>query len=86
MYSEPNRIAQYFPAPKVEQRPQSVADVLLQKAWSAKIELLRFEDDDGSDCSCEVEIRSTIDADDINVLAALLAEFRKPRGGEAVAQ
>ena len=74
-----NRLEPFFP-PR-----ESVADKLLTNAWACKIELLRFSDDDGSDCSCEVEIRSTIEGKPDDVLAAILAEFRTPRGEAGVA-
>ena len=80
MYSEPNRIRDYLPEPR-----QTIGDLLLLKAWACKIELCRFEDDDGSEeTSCQIEIRSTLEGEHADVLAGLLAQFRA--GGEGVAQ
>lgn len=77
----PNRLAKFFPVEPPEPPRQSTADKLLCGAWSAKISLLRFEDDDGeTETSCEVEIKSTIEGEPAALLADLLAQFRTPRG------
>jgi hypothetical protein len=86
-----NRLPVSFQPPPAEPEPpprQSVADRLLTGAWSAKIELLRFTDDDGtSELSCNVELHTSIEGNPAAVLAALLREFQTPRnGGEAVSQ
>jgi hypothetical protein len=86
-----NRLPVSFQPPPAEPEPpprQSVADRLLTGAWSAKIELLRFTDDDGtSELSCNVELHTSIDGNPADVLAGLLAQFRDGNGGEeAVAQ
>jgi len=81
MYSNtPNRVARFFP-PEPEPPRQTIGDLLLLKAWACKIELLRFEGDDGQDeTSCQIEIRSTLEGEQPEVLASLLESFRK--GGE----
>jgi hypothetical protein len=66
--------------------PDSVGDRLMAGAWGLKIELLKFKDDEGSeDCSCEIEMRSTIEGEPAELLADLLRSFRTPRteGGAA---
>jgi hypothetical protein len=76
----PNRINRFFP-PEPEPPRQTIGDVLLMKAWACKIELLRFDGDDGTEeTSCQIEIRSTLEGEQSEVLAGLLESFRK--GGE----
>jgi hypothetical protein len=78
MRSEPNRIREYFPEPR-----QSVADRLLQNASVCKIEMVRLTDSD--EPIIEVQLTSTIEGHAAGVLAALVAEFHRPRdGGKAV--
>jgi len=81
----PNRLAKFFPVEPPEPPRQSTADKLLCGAWGLKIELLKFSDDDGDECSCEVEIKSTIEGEPADLLADLLAKFRTPRQQGGVA-
>jgi hypothetical protein len=65
---------------------RTAADKILANTYGAKIELLKFTDDDGvSEASMTFQIEGSIDnqSDANELLRALLAEFNSPAGGEA---
>lgn len=65
----------------------SPGDKLIRSAHGAKIELLRFTDDDGASDACiAFELTGSIEGDDAReLLGVLLREFNSPQaeGGEA---
>jgi hypothetical protein len=62
--------------------PDSPGDKLLSNAWALKISLIKYsEDDEPEECSCEIELKSTIEGEPRELLAKLIGEFRAAKGG-----
>jgi hypothetical protein len=80
-YQPPNRLAKYFP---VEAPPPApIGDKLLDESFNVKLEVTRFRDDNGNvDARISFEVLGQLDDSEADqaILAALLRQFRKPRG------
>ena len=61
----------------------STGDKLLSGACTAKIELMRFENDDGShEVHCQYELCGSIEDDAAALLADVLRVMQGPKGGD----
>jgi hypothetical protein len=93
MFNEPpneNRVAKYLDATNATSSngSKSVGDALIAGCYGAKIEVIRFTDDDDEvTLDVQYEIRGSIPASDDSMLtfSQLLASLRRPRleGGAA---
>jgi hypothetical protein len=80
MFLPKNRLDGFF-----DPTPPAPCD-LLSKAYVVKLELLRCEEDDGTvDSLISFQVHGVIGSDDDGTLAALLSQFRQPRGTEGAA-
>jgi hypothetical protein len=80
-HDPPNRLARFFPVDPVVPTVPSAGDKLLNNSHIVKLSMMRVADDDGVlDTLIGYELHGTIDDDDAATLAALLSQFRQPRG------